>query len=159
MADIVADGTMRVSWVPTISNKNAPTVAELNAGIRVSSVMPKDGFTGFEPDTASVDNATIESTFDTQQIGTDSFGDSSLTLKKQDGTDTTWNTLVRGAAGYVVVRRYIAAATAWAIGQKVNVYPAVCGTKKEVAPEKNTMARYTVPIKITADPALDVAVA
>jgi hypothetical protein len=37
MADVVADGKTRVYWVTTISNQNAPTTTELNAGMDLTS--------------------------------------------------------------------------------------------------------------------------
>lgn len=154
MADIPVDGTTRVSWVPSISNTASPTTTELNAGLLLTSVITSDGLMGFEPKTASIDNSSLASTFDTNQIGRDSFGDSGLRLKKQSGTDTAFTTLTRGASGYLVIRRYTDTTTAWASSQMVNVYPVTCGTKKELAPEANTMARYEVPMMITSSPSL-----
>jgi hypothetical protein len=82
-----------------------------------------------------------------------------LRLKKQTGTDTIFDTLVRDAAGYVVVRRSVASTTAWASAQKVEVYPALCGEVARMDPEPNTVERYEIPIKITSTPALRAAVA
>lgn len=159
MTDIVVDGTTRVAYVPTISNNAAPTTAELNAGILLHSTMTPDGLQGFEAETADVDNSALDSTFDTVTIGRDSFSNTGVTLKKQTGTDTIYDTLVRGTLGYIVVRRYVAATTAWTAAQKVNVYPIVCGQTKEMAPEKNSVARYMVPTKITSSPTLRATVA
>jgi hypothetical protein len=47
MADITADGKTRVYWVTTISNINAPTTTELNAGIALQATMTADGLNGF----------------------------------------------------------------------------------------------------------------
>jgi hypothetical protein len=69
VADALTDGNIRIYSVPSISNINAPTVAELNAGTDLSSLITPDGLVGFEPDTAAVDNAKINSTFNTQQPG------------------------------------------------------------------------------------------
>jgi hypothetical protein len=46
MADITADGKTRVYWVTTISNQNAPTTAELNAGISLQATLTADGLNG-----------------------------------------------------------------------------------------------------------------
>jgi hypothetical protein len=43
MADIPADGNIRVAWVTSIANKAAPTVAELNAGLLLTSIITADG--------------------------------------------------------------------------------------------------------------------
>jgi hypothetical protein len=159
MTDIVVDGMTRVAYVPTISNNAAPTTTELNAGILLHSTMTPDGLQGFEAETADVDNSALDSTFDTVTIGRDSFSNTAVMLKKQSGTDTIYDTLTRATTGYIVVRRYVSASTSWASSQKVNVYPIICGQTKEMAPEKNSVARYSVPTKITSSPTLRATVA
>lgn len=159
MADIFADGNVRVSWVPTISNQNAPTTAELNAGILLQSTITADGLMGLEPETAEVETTSLASTFDTKNLGRDSFSGTGLRLKKQTGTDTVYTTLTRGAAGYLVVRRDITETTAWASTQVIEVYPVICGRRKRLSPEANTISRYEVPMMVTSSPSLDAAVA
>lgn len=159
MADIPVDGNIRVSWVTTIANIAAPTVAELNAGTILTDKVTSDGLVGFEATTAEVDTTSLDSTFDTKTIGRDSFDGTMLRLKKQTATDTVFNLLTRGTAGYVVIRRDIASATAWTIGQAVEVHPAVCGRERNLAPEANTVRRYEVPTPITSAPNLRAVVA
>lgn len=159
MPDITADGKTRVSWVPTIANINAPTTTELNAGMLLQSTLTADGLMGFAPETADVDTSALDSTFNTNVNGRTSFSNTGLRLKKQSGTDTIFTTLVRDAAGYVVIRRSLASTTAWASTQPVEVYPALCGEVSRVDPEPNTVERYEIPIKVTSSPALRAAVA
>ena len=159
MADIPVDGNTRVAWVPTIATKTAPTTTELNAGILLQSFITADGLAGFEPETADVDTTSLASTFNTVTNGRDTFSGTMLRLKKQDGTDTVYNTLTRNTAGYIVIRRDIAESTAWASTQKVEVYPVICGQTKRLNPEANTVARYEVPTKITSAPELRATVA
>lgn len=159
MADITADGKTRVSWVPTIANIAAPTTTELNAGMLLHSTLTADGLAGFRPETADVDTSSLDSTFSTMVNGRTSFSGTMLRLKKQSGTDTIFDTLVRDTAGYVVIRRSTTASTAWASSQKVEVYPALCGEVARMDPEPNTVERYEVPIKITSAPNLRAAVA
>lgn len=159
MPDITADGKTRVYWVTTISNINAPTTTELNAGIALQTTMPADGLNGFQPATADVDTSSLDSTFSTMVNGRTSFSNTSLRLKRQSGTDTIFTTLVRDTAGYVVIRRSLTASTAWASSQNVEVYPALCGEVSRLDPEPNTVERYEIPIKITSSPALRAAVA
>ncbi|MGC5019011.1 hypothetical protein [Micromonospora sp. DT47] len=159
MADIPVDGNTRVAWVPAISNKALPTTTELNAGLLLQSLVTADGLAGFEPETADVDTTSLASTFNTVTIGRDTFSGTMLRLKKQDGTDTAYNTLIRGAAGYIVIRRDVLETTAWTAAQKVEVYPVVCGQTKRLNPEANTVARYEVPTKITSAPELRAVVA
>lgn len=159
MADSLTDGRTRVMWVTSISNIAAPTVAELNAGINLTSLITPDGVVGFEPDTADVDTSALDSTFDTKVAGRAGFSGTLLRLKKQTGTDTVYNALVRDAAGYVVIRRDITAATANTVGDKDEVYPSVLGEVRNLAPEGNSIHKYEVPVKISTTPNLRATVA
>lgn len=159
MPDITSDGMTRVAWVPTIANLNAPTTTELNAGMLLQGTITADGFSGFRPTTAAVPTSSLASTFETNTIGRTSYDNTMLRFKKQSGTDTIYDTLIRGTAGYVVVRRSIDQTTAWASAQKVEVYPAICGEVSKLDPEPNTLERYEVPMMISTEPKLRAAVA
>ncbi|QLQ37993.1 hypothetical protein [Micromonospora robiginosa] len=159
MADVLADGMTRVSWVGAIANINSPTAAELNAGIQLQYVITPDGLMGFEATTAEVDNSALASTFDTKTIGRDSYSGTGLRMKKQTAPDTARNTLTRGTSGFIAIRRDLAETTAWASGQPLEVYPVTCGRRKELAPEANSVRKYEVPTPITLPPATDAVVA
>lgn len=154
MADIVGDGFIRVYAVPTIANLNAPTVAELNAGIKLQALITADGLIGFRPETADVDTSALDSTFNTALPGRASFSGMMLRLKKQDATDTVYNTLIRGYRFYTVIRRSVAESTAWTTLDKVQVHPTACGETAWVDPEPNVLERYEVPLKPFLAPAL-----
>lgn len=159
MADIVTDGKTKVWSVPSIANIAAPTTAELNAGTALEALMTPDGLQGFEPETADVDNSALNSTFDTKKSGRASFSNTMLRMKKQSGTDSVYNTLVREYATHIVVRRGLTASTGWSAGQAVEVYPVECGQVRNLPPEANTVQRYEVPTKITTEPNLRAVVA
>lgn len=153
MADVLADGNIRVYSVPSIANPSAPTVAELNAGTDLTPFLTPDGLVGFEPTTASVDNAKLNSTFDTQQPGRASWSGTLLRFFRQTGTDTVRNTLVRGFVTNIVVRRGgVLGSTAWTTGQTVEVYPVACGQRRTLAPAANEVEKYEVPLFITTQP-------
>lgn len=159
MADIPVDGMTRVDWVSAISNNAAPTTAELNAGIALTLKVTDDGLIGFEADTADVPTTSLADVFDTVDVGRVSYSGTALRIKKQTSTDTIYDTLVKGTAGYLVVRRNTAYNTAWTAAQKVEVYPVKCGETKFVMPAANTLSRYEVPMKITSAPTLRATVA
>lgn len=160
MADIIVDGFTKVWWVGTIANKAAPTVAELNAGMALEDTMTADGLQGFAADTADVDNTSFSSTFNTVLPGRNSFSGTQLVLKKQDGTDTIFNTLkVRNVAGHVVIRDGMDHNTAWAAAQKVQVFPVRTGLYSYEDRAANTVLRYRAPVKISAEPNQDATVA
>lgn len=159
MADAFTDGRTKVWWVPSIANISAPTAAELNAGTRLSDRITPDGLAGFEADTADVDTSSLNSTFNTVGAGRASFSGTMLRMKKQTGTDIVYNMLVRELAGYTVIRRGLTESTAWTVGDKVEVYPSICGEVRNLAPEANSVQRYEVPIKISSEPNLRATVA
>jgi hypothetical protein len=160
MADVFSDGQVRVAFVPAISNIAAPTTTELNAGTLLQSTLTADGLVGFEATTAEVDTTSLASTFSTKNIGRDEYSGTLLRLKKQTvGSDPVRTLLARGTTGYVVIRRGIAETTAWASSQQVEVYPIICGRRKELSPEANTVMRYEVPTPITSAPEPDAVVA
>lgn len=142
MADLLSDGNTRVSWVPSIANIAAPTVAELNAGTRLDEYMPPDGL-NMAHDEAAVNTAKLSSTFDSELPGRSKVSPS-LTLIRQTPTDTPWNLLTRGTTGYVVVRDTVAASTAWTAAQKCRVYPSTCGLRQPLPPAANEVSKFTV---------------
>ncbi len=159
MADILADGKTRVSWVPSIANIAAPTTAELNAGLLLQSLLTADGLSGWQPETAKVDTSSLASTFNTAVNGRTSFDSPMLRLKKQDTGDTAYTTLIRDAAGYITIRSSIAQATAYAPSQAIRVYPVQCGEVAHVDVEENSLERYEVPMTVTSQPNLRAAIA
>jgi hypothetical protein len=154
VADALSDGNIRIFSVPAITNIAGPTTTELNAGTDLTPFITPDGLVGFEPDTAAVPNAKINSTFDTQQPGRASWSGTLLRFIKQTGTDTIHDTLIRGYTTNIVVRRGgVAYSTGWATGQKLETYPVACGQRRKLAPESNAVERYEVPLFITSQPA------
>lgn len=163
MADALTDGNTRVAWVGAVSNINNPTTTELNLGILLQSTLTSDGLMGFEASTGDVDNTSLASTFNTKVPGRADFSGTGLRLKKQNPTasDTIYNTLTFNTSGFIVIRRDSAQGTAWATGDKVEVYPVTCGQIKILPPEggNNSVRKYEVPTLITSDPALRATVA
>lgn len=152
MADSIADGRTRIYSVPTIANIASPTVAELNAGVDLSSLVTPDGLIGFQPDTGTVDTSAINSTYTTQLPGRIALSGTALRLKKQTGSDTVYNTLVYGFATNIVVRRDITSSTAWATSQACEVYPGQCGGVKDLDPAPNELHKYEVPFFVSPQP-------
>lgn len=150
MADLLTDGMTRVQWVTTLSSVTSPTATQLNAGTAISSFITPDGL-DITPSTASVDLGALDSTFDASGPGRRKY-DITLTIKRQTGTDTLFETtLTYQAAGFLVVRRNVTAATSFSAGQKVEVYPVTCGEPGPVKPAPNEVAKYTVPMFNTSD--------
>lgn len=160
MADIPSDGNIRVAWLTAVANKAAPTVGELNLGLLLTSVASAEGMSGWQPDTASVPNRKLDSTFNSSDVGTISIDDPVMQFFKQTGTDTIYNTFNKGAPGFIVIRRSLASSVGWAAGQLLQgVYPAKAGQRRWLDVEENTNERWEVPFKINGEPAFDAVVA
>ena len=159
MADVIIDGYLRASLVPTIPNIAAPVAATLTAGTGIEMLLTPDGLGGFESTTNWVNNSALGSVFDTQLPGTVGYGDLSLTFKWQAGTDTLFNLLVFGYATNLVIRRRVLRTTAWTVGDLVEVYPITCGQYTPIAFERNSLARFRVPMGLSSEPNLRAVVA
>ncbi len=142
MADIVNDGKTAVSFVPTISSTAAPTVAELNAGVRIDSYLTPDGL-GIEFSTESVDTTALSSTYNAELPGRLTVS-TELTLKHQGDAAAPFSTFASKPNGYIVVRRNVDATTAWAADQIVEIYTVQIGTRRRNAPAANEVLKFTV---------------
>lgn len=149
MADLLSDGNVRVTWAATIANIAAPTTAELNAGTALESLITPDGL-DISSDTAAVDTSALNSTFTTNSAGRRSY-DIKLTFKRQTPTDTALNLLPYRTSGYLVVRRTVAATTAWTASQKAEVYPVQTGEASFIKPAANEVAKFESMMFLTAD--------
>lgn len=157
MARYANDGMIRVAFVTTISNIAAPTTAELNAGTLISNFITKDGLT-VPSNQNNVPNSSLAETFDSELPG--SFGGAlSMTGIRDATTDTFWNLVVYNTAGYIVVRRGIATATAWTAAQKVEVYPMTWHEPVPVQTASNEQGKFTAQAPVSSQPNLKATVA
>lgn len=143
MADIVADGTTKVYWVTTIAAPSGPTVAELNAGVDLTTFITADGWQ-VNTSTASVDTSDLSSTDDTFLPGRRS-DDISVTLKSQGDAAAPWTTFASRPAGYLVERVGVAYSTVWTAAQKVRVFPVTAGDRGRIPAAANEVIKFTVP--------------
>jgi hypothetical protein len=141
-ADLLGDGNVKVTFCLTIANISAPTAAELNAGVDLQEWITKDGL-GISPEQASVDNTALASRDETEDAGTVKYSIELTVKRKEDEVnDTGWDTLTDRQLGYLAVRRNLPHETAWAAGQKGEVYPVRCGRPNMQPPELNAAQRF-----------------
>ncbi|MFG3050321.1 hypothetical protein ACGFZP_05105 [Kitasatospora sp. NPDC048239] len=159
MSDLISDGLTKVVWCASLSSQSAPTAAELNAAPDYTTRITPDGLK-VDPTTAGVDTGSLASTTDTEEVGRVKW-DLEITFKV--GSTPTeqlpYTTLTRGTHGYLVVRRDVPVATAFAAGQAVEVYPVACGQRARKSPAANEVAKYAVPMKVFAEAIPDAVVA
>lgn len=157
MTDIVNDGMTTVSFVPTISSTSAPTVAELNAGTQLETYLTPDGL-GLEFSTESVDTTALSSTYNAELPGRLAVS-TELTLKFQGDAAAPFSTFASKPTGYIVIRRNVAATTAWTASQTVEVYTVQIGTRRRNPPAANEVLKFTVQAFHSAAPVFGATVA
>ena len=147
MADVLADGMTRISWVSAISNTSAPTTSELNAGVALESFVTADGLDSGVT-TNKVDTSALNSVQNTGLVGRrdDTY---KLTMKQQGKANPPWSTFAANPNGYLVRRSDVASTTAWASTQKVTVFPCQAGFRDESAPAANAVAKFSVEFVIS----------
>lgn len=152
--DLPFDGMTKATWVPTIADLAAPTVAELTAAgaVPLEFLITPDGLS-ITSDTAAVDNSALASTFDTEQAGRRKPKIEITAKRKIDpDEDLAYTTLIYRAVGNLVVRRDKVATAAYAASDKVEIYPVECGEPNYAVPAPNTIQKFTVMMFCTSDP-------
>lgn len=166
-------GQLGLYFVPTIASIAAPTATEISAGKDLSAYITRDGLK--TPSTANtVDSSVIASAFTATVPGT--YGGDAITLTCQRGSkggtsgdDLAWSTLTRGTQGYLVIAR-----SGWAqdtvtglgtpsgtptLADRCEVYPVSVLTRAMADTAENQTSRFDATLTVTADPAMDAAVA
>src|SRR5918995_1934791 len=158
MARYNMKGNVKVSYVPSIANTSAPTVAELNAGTPLELFLNDDGLT-LPADQNYVESSALGESFISQVVGSTG-GTIELNMKRDNAADTAWNLFVAGnLLGFLVVRRGLPTGTAWAAAQKVLVYPWNAHQPVLVQTARDTQDAFTVGAGVTATPSLNATVA
>lgn len=157
MADIIADGMVKVGWVTTLSSLTSPTATQITAGVDLESWLTADGL-AVELGDESVDTSALNSTFSTEKAGRGTV-QIELTFKDQGQGTPPWTTFASRPTGFLVVRTGVAASTDWAASQKVDVYSVVAGDRKPLAPAANEVAKFSIQLFSTADPSIAVTTA
>lgn len=157
MADIIADGMVKVGWVTTLSSLTSPTAVQITAGVDLESFLTPDGL-GIELGDESVSTDALNSTFSTEKAGRGTVS-IELTFKDQGAANPPWTTFASRPAGYLVVRTGVATTTDWTAAQKVDIYTVRAGDRKSAAPAANEVAKFSVQLFSTADPSIAATVA
>ncbi|MBK6887034.1 MAG: hypothetical protein IPH03_11820 [Tetrasphaera sp.] len=102
MADIIADGYVKVGWVTTLSSLTSPTAVQLGAGVDLETFLTADGL-GIELGDEAVDTSALNSTFSTEKAGRGTVS-IELTFKDQGAANPPWTTFATRPTGFLVVR-------------------------------------------------------
>lgn len=159
MADMLNDGNIKCTYVPTIANSAAPTTAELAAGTALECLITADGLE-ISVDEEVVSIPKLCETTTAEAPGRSKYG-VSLTMVRKTLTveDVAWTTLLRGLTGYLVFRYGTAVATAYASTQKVQVFPGAFGERRPQKPEANGATKFMSQFYVSSQPKLDAVIA
>lgn len=153
-------GELRLSFVPSVANIHAPTLAEITAGVDLTAFLkrdgldtPKDGNTASAADVSSPYNKTTTGTFGGDPITLNLYRDS------VPAQDTAWSTLVPpkgdapdGTPGFLIVRRFGGSAVAFAEGQDVEVWPVAVNSRTMDKIAENENQSFTAMLAVPEEP-------
>ena len=156
-------------FVTTVAVTTAPTAAEVNAagGLDISRIIfassgrPTQATNRVTNERRFGDTKTYEAIGVSNVTGGDmvyAFADQAAALS--DGKKW-YEKIPEGTTGYLIERKGVARATTPAAGQFVNVYPVEFGPSfpAEAGAEESSESAMTVTFAVTADPAINVAIA
>lgn len=159
MTDMLNDGNIKLSFVPSIADISAPTVTELSAGTDLECLVTADGF---QP-TVNEEVVSVAKLCETSNSEAPGRATHQVTLtlvrQEEEADDIAWTTLKRGVTGFLAVRFGVDHSTEWADGDKAIVYPIKCGERRLQAPEANGATLFQVQMYVTAQPDMDAVVA
>jgi hypothetical protein len=133
MAVVTMDGRTAVAWCTSIATIGSPTVAEINAGTRLETLITPDGLT-ITPATGEVDVSNLGSTANAGRAGRIKWT-IKITFHHDGVVDTAWNLFPYRTNGLLVVRKGIDRTTAFASTQKCQVFSCETGEPDDVDPK------------------------
>ena len=158
MARIIADGEVRIEWVPgagAIADPTAPTTTELGTGQDVTQYLasldtPLDGEAVPSPDLSSAFNKTVTGTFG---------GNVSADGYRESVSDTAWGLWPRNTEGYFVIRRFGGSDVAITSGDTVEVYFVRTITRSPATLDRGSVQMFTMEAAVQDEPELAATVA
>lgn len=141
---VIADGKVKVAWVPTIATPAAPTLAEITAGtaLDLSCFLTADGLTtGGDEQVITDDRLCSTQTYEQPGRHTDTISVKYVYNQQAApaaADNEAFETLKHLTEGYLVTRWGDDYDTAFAAGDIVDVWPVTCGKQQKLPPEANT---------------------
>jgi hypothetical protein len=144
---VIIDGRVAVAFCTSIATLTAPTVAEINAGTRLETLITPTGL-NISPSTGAVDVSNLGSKANAERAGRVKYA-IKLTIHHDGGTDTAWNLLPYRTNGFLVVRRGIDRTTAFAAAQQVETYAVETGEPDQVDPAPSGVWDFEIDMFLT----------
>jgi hypothetical protein len=144
-------GVTRVVFTSTVSNINAPSRAEINAGTDLSNEVAEAD--GWEVSSNNVDAPDLGRVFTAKVIGRTSAGDPTLSMYASTNGADVRGLLPRGTAGFMLLM--------WGgdvTGNKMDVYPVRVSANPKPLGTTDDPARVGVAFAVTSQPAENISV-
>jgi hypothetical protein len=146
---------IRVWFTATVADQDAPTETEINSsGTDLTPFMRRDGLsTPLSGNT--IDNSDAASLYNKTSLGSYGGDPLTLTLYRDDTTDTAWTTLPRTTTGNIIVRRFGGSDVAAANTDQVEVWPieVISREMADIANDENQ--RFVVTCAVPGEPSID----
>lgn len=159
-AAVAADGNIRAAFCTTLT-PGAPTATQLNNGVDLSYYLTPDGLTpNFDEQEITDDRMADTQTFQQRGRVKKTLETLRYVFNPNSAPDNlAYSSMPKGTNGYVVLRYGISADTAFAAGQKVDVWPITCGERQKEPGEANSVLRIRQRVFVTNTVGEDVTVA
>lgn len=156
MGNLPFDGNFRVFVVDSISDTASPTVAEVDAGTEITSLIPKSGWSE-SPTFNRVDSGNLSTQYDAEVMGTWKT-QITLTVLLDDSSDTAWDEFQTHAARtHLVVLPYKGTGSV-AADDQCRVYPVESAQAIPNATAANERQTADVGFAVYEEPELDATV-
>lgn len=154
MARFMRKGINRWYFVPTISNKTAPTAVEINAGTDLTDAIAE--VSGFTFTNTAINVPDMGTAFVKKIPGEDSTEDSSITFYEDKTTNPIRTALAKNTVGYVVIFSTgiadVIPPLAVAAADKCEVWGVVVASNARRYSVDNVAAQYVVAFTTTDPP-------
>ena len=146
---VPVDGMLKVIWVPTLADPNAPKLTEIGDGVAtaidITCYLTKDGAFKDTFDQATFVDARACTTEEWELLGAVKRGLEDLVYvygpqaAAASPTNAAFEKLTPGSTGFFVIRRALAYETVLAVGQFASVWGATLGGRAEVGDTTNSV--------------------
>jgi len=145
-ASTASDGRWRIAFVATADDPTS--VADLDASDLITYSLTSDGF---NPTTtqAKAEDKRLTLPQDLSRPGRVT-EDLEVTYVRSTAATSAHTLLAQNTEGFLVVRRGTDNATAWTIGDKVDIYSVQCGVQRPNAPTENGVDTLSSTLFVTA---------
>lgn len=148
MTAVAHDDNVHIYFAQTVASTTSPTVANITA----ATLIP--GITNFDTPSSEneVDTSDIDTTYDTSIVGTNKAGPITLTMKRDNASETNgWELFTFRDDGYLIFSRFGPAVAS----SKVEVYPVQVGQRRPSSYSRNALQTFDVSFYVTSEPELD----